>query len=134
MIDLLSYNNLPMSVLFPSSTLPAVMNRKISMITFLKISALLPVFHCSLRNFIVYPCFTSFTDFGCDNLINNFFNRIGIGFNGSRASHVTNRAVAHFFIYDFIALLDFDKRREGNQLTLVLKALALMSKIDRRKF
>src|SRR5579859_347436 len=133
MIDLLSYKSRPMSVLFPSSTLPAVMKRKISM-SLLKISVLLPVLHRCFRHLIVNAGLSALADFGGDDFIDDLVQRICFRFYGSRASHVAHGAVANFLFYDFVTLIDPDKRGEGNQLALVLDTLAFVRKINGRKF
>src|SRR5690606_1471564 len=85
--DLVSYNNLPIKVLLPSSTLPAVANFKTSILSFLKVSLLFSFFHGRLGTFVIdarAPLgYLGFPDFG-----HHFFDGVRIGFHRRGTAHV----------------------------------------------
>src|SRR5579862_8368411 len=119
---LLSYNKRPISVLLPSSTLPAVMNRNKSIFYLygLEISIFFTIFHCGLRKFVVDSRLTPFAGFGGINFPNDLIDRYRVRFYRCRAGHVSDRPVPHLLFYYFIRIIQANKRRDGDELPIML--------------
>src|SRR5436309_4560145 len=112
-----SCSSRPISVLLPSSTLPAVMKRNtprsstaggfrsISPSKLIsEVSLLLAPLHGGFRSLIVHARRTALGDSGQRGLCDDFSRRCGVGFHRAGATDVTHRAEAHRQLFQFLAL------------------------------
>ena len=93
---LLSYNSRPMSVLLPSSTLPAVVKRRrefwvMSLMRSSEIPFFFAVLHGGFAAFVIDPS-PAFRDAGRGHFCGDFLQRIGVAFNGAGDGQVTQGA------------------------------------------
>src|SRR5579859_316033 len=124
-----------MSVLFPSSTLPAVMNRSKSMIfifkgAILKVTVLFSVFHRGFRDLVIDACLTAFTRARGRYFPDDIVDLRRGGLHGRRTGHVTDGAVTHLPPLNEVGGVQPDKRRHGHPLALEIYHLPLVGKID----
>src|SRR3990172_3203096 len=116
----LSCSSRPISVLLPSSTLPAVMKRNTpssadcvpawlrsispSMVMVLEISFFLAPLHGGIGGLVVHPGRAALGHGHLDGLGNDGFHRGGLGFDRAGAAHVADSAEAHAGLLDALAL------------------------------
>src|SRR5690606_35468133 len=128
--DLVSYSNLPIKVLFPSSTLPAVANFKTSILLRLKVSLLFSFFHGRLGSFIVDPC-SPFGNLGFADFRNHFFYGVRMGFHGCRTAHVPHRPKAdHPLFHGAVVRPDHHAVLGGPDQAVPEEHLSFMGKIN----
>src|SRR4029079_10023782 len=131
---LLSKSKRPIRVLLPSSTLPAVINRKRSINVDLEITILFSVFHRCFGNFVVNACLSALTRAGKNYFINNVIQCPCIRFHRRRAGHVAHGAVAHIFRHDLVRFFQLDERRNRDELAFVRNDFAFMRKVNSGQF
>src|SRR5258707_6249838 len=122
MIDLLSYSKRPIKVLFPSSTLPAVIKRNMSIgirSDRLKISALFSVLHRRFRDSIVDAGFPALAGLRRNDFNDAIVDHGGVGLHSSRARHIAHGTVADSFLWNFVAPLHFDNLSDPHQLDVM---------------
>src|SRR6185312_9989037 len=99
---LLSYSNRPMRVLFPSSTLPAVMNRSKSILK-LKVTVLFSVFHGGFGHLVVYARLAAFAGACSRYFTDDIFDGRSRRLHRRSACHVPDGTIPDLFSLDTVA-------------------------------
>src|SRR5260221_451145 len=139
-IALVSYSSRPISVLLPSSTLPALEKRSmpvstgdmVSIADTLKVSFLLAQLHRSFRCLVVHARSASFRDAGRRGFDDDLL-RIGrVGFHRAGAGHVSHGTKPHRNRFDGLACLRLHQLGHRQQAAGPAHHVAPVRVIDRR--